>query len=113
MMISVNTQKQFSDMLVTGIEAGAITRAGARILFQTAYHLETAEFRAVKVSTFTQAAFARMLAKGMKRNILTRRMAVELYRSAYGRENVDFLAGILAIDMEIGNLNEFGWNYAP
>ncbi|WP_221568637.1 hypothetical protein [Alkalihalobacillus sp. TS-13] len=113
MMVSVSIQKQFADMLVTEINSGTITRSGARILFKTAYQMETVEFRAVAVSPFTQAAFARMLAKGMKRRSITRQRAVELYRSAYGKEKIPFVSVLLAIDIEIGNLNEYGWNYAP
>ncbi|WP_221568625.1 hypothetical protein [Alkalihalobacillus sp. TS-13] len=107
-MVSPTTQEKFWGMLEPGIHFGAITEEGACILFTKAYGMEKAEYRAVMVSPRIQAAFALELAKGIKQSRITRKKAVELYRFAYGMGKVDFGSALLAIDIAIGDLNEFG-----
>ncbi|MBM7554532.1 hypothetical protein [Thalassobacillus pellis] len=104
-------------MLEIGIHFGAITEEGACILFQTAYGMQKAEYRAVyrdvTVSSRNQAVFALELAKGIKQSRITPKKAIELYCSAYGMGKADSGFAHLAIHIAIGDLNEFGWDYAP
>ncbi|WP_221568629.1 hypothetical protein [Alkalihalobacillus sp. TS-13] len=77
-VISEEIQRQYTEMLVKGIQSGNITKEEARTLFQTAYQVDTIEYRSVKVNRQTCEHFAFILAKGIKRGRITHPIAVRL-----------------------------------